>query len=451
MKKGRFQVDPLRGNILTSMILFALPIMGTSVLQMLFSSVDTMVVGRFGGENAMASVGASASVIMLIINAVMGLGTGVSIVAGKRSGRGDVAGVKRLVQTLPLTGLVIGGATTVIACAFARPILELVKCPATLIEDALVYFRIYFLCVPFMLVFTFFTSVLEARGCSFQPFVVQACCGALNLVLNLIFVICFGWGVAGVAVATVISQAASAAVMTAYFVFREKEVPLKLNALTLFSDFSEPMHIGVPSSIQGVLMNISGVIVQTAINGFPENVISGNTVSASIEGMISVAFIGFSSAGMVFVSQNSARNDVKRTVKVVLYAFFTALILGEVLGNILYAFADSVTGLYTDSTEIAHYARLRMLYMCVPYGLCGTMNVMSGCVRGAGAAKTPLVVSFLSSCVFRVAWVLTYAKAKGTVSAIYVSYPMVWAMATVMYVAMFVYLMRKNGKENAIN
>ncbi len=443
MKNRQMRVNPLNGSILKGMILFALPIMGTAFLQMLFSSVDTMVIGKFGEENTMASVGASASVINLIINAVSGLGTGVSIIVGMQIGKGDEKGVSALLHSLPLTGLFIGFAAAVPAIIFAEPILNLVQCPTSLMENALLYFRIYFLSAPFMMAFTFLSSVLHAKGASFQPFVIQVSCGVLNLVLNLLFVIAFHWDVAGVAVATVISQIVSAAAMLFYFVKIEKTTPISLKDLTFFAVFGRVFRIGLPASLESVLMNVSGVIIQAAINGFPEDVISGNTVSASVEGLMCVAFIGFSNAGMVFISQNFSGGNIKRAKKVQAYSVALVLILGEILGFIIYAASDIIIGLYTDSATIAETAKLRMLYMCIPYGLCGTMNVMSGCIRGLGNTKVPLVISVLSSCVFRVLWIYLYAIPRGTISSIYISYPLCWALATLLYLSAFAIILKK--------
>lgn len=255
--------------------------------------------------------------------------------------------------------------------------------------------------------------------------------------LNLLFVIVFRMDVAGVAIATVISQAVSAAAVFLYFVFVEKENRICWRRLPLFAGFRRVFAVGLPASLDNVVMNLSGVVMQYAINGFPEDVISGNTVAASIESLICIAFVGFSSASMVFVSQNYASGDLKRTNKVYRTALFTVLLLGELLGFAIYGAADLLTGLYTNSSAIAAMAKNRMLYMCLPYGLCGTMNVMSGCVRGLGSTKVPLVISVICSCLFRIVWIYTYAIPQGTVGAIYFSYPVCWLLATVLYICAY--------------
>ncbi len=304
---------------------------------------------------------------------------------------------------------------------------------------ASIYFRIYFLSVPFLSVFTFLAAVLQARGQSTPPFLIQVFCGALNLGLNLLFVIIFGWDVAGVAIATVISQAVSVIAILGYFLRVEREYPL--------DSLGQAFRLGIPASLESVTMNLSGVVIQAAINGFSETVISGNTVSASIEGLICVSLVGFSSASVVFISQNFGNKDWKRVRKIQLTATAMALISGEVLGIFIYLVSNPLIALYTDVLEIAQVAKLRMLFMCLPYGLCATMNVMSGCVQGLGRTKVSLGISIFTSCFLRVLWVCTYARRQGTISAIYLSYPLCWALTTLLYLIAFFMILRKNAKQ----
>lgn len=450
MKKKSLQVDPLHGSILKSMILFALPIMATAFLQVLFSSVDTMVVGKYGSENAMAAVGAGSSMINLIISGIMALNTGVSIRVGYYCGKGEKEKIQAILQSLLLTSLLIGGAAAVLTNLFCEPLLRLVHCPENLMSKATIYFRIYFLSLPFMMAFSAFAAVLQARGRSTPPFVIQIGCSILNLCLNLWFVVAFHWDVAGVAIATVISQAASLMIILAYFLAVEKEIPLKLKELTLFRNMGEIFRLGIPTSLEGMVMNLSGVVIQSAINGFPDHVISGNTVAASIEGLMCVAFVGFSSGSVVFISQNYGMGNWERVRKVHRSTTMLVFILGECLGILVYLLSPWLIALYTDNGDIARIAQNRMLFLCLTYGLCGTMNALSGCVQGLGDTKTPLVISLLTSCGFRILWVCTIAKQIGTVSAIYVSYPVCWLLTSVLYWISFSVISRKAMKEGTL-
>lgn len=443
MKRKNLAVDPLHGNVVTGMLLFALPIMGTVFLQMLFTSVDTMVIGRFGSDGAMAAVGACAAIINLIVSAVTGLGTGISILVGQKTGRADRAGVSRLLHSIPLSALCIGGLAAAAVIPVAPFLLEKMNCPPALLPRAVQYFRIYALSLPFMVCFQFLSSVSNAEGNSLLPFVTEASCGLLNLVLNLVFVICLGWDVAGVAIATVLSQACGAGAIFVNFVFFRKETAIQPQQLRLFAGFREVFHMGIPASLESVIMNLSGVVMQSAINRFPESVISGNAVGSSIEGLICVTFVGFSSAATVFISQNFAAGQITRTRQIQRSVTLSVLALGELVGLALYAGADLLTGLYTLDPMIAQAAKTRMAFMCLPYGLLAAMNVSGGCVLGLGNTKIPLAISVACSCLFRIVWIYAYAIPKGTVEAIYISYPICWLLATVLYVTAFFCLLGK--------
>lgn len=446
MKHTFFRVDPLHGSIVKAMTLFALPIMATAFLQVLFSSVDTMVVGKYGSENAMAAVGAGSSMINLIISGVMALNTGVSIRIGYHYGKRETEKIQDILQSLLLTSLLIGAVAAILANLFWEPLLRLVHCPQNLIPKAATYFHIYFLSLPFMMAFSAFSAVLQAKGRSTPPFLIQIGCSLINLCLNLCFVIQFHWDVAGVAIATVISQAASLVIILVYFLAVEKENPLNLRKLTLFRNMGQIFRLGIPTSVEGMVMNLSGVVVQSAINGFPEDVISGNTIAASIEGLMCVAFVGFSSGAVVFVSQNFGTGNWQRVRKVQQTTALLVFFLGECLGILIYLLSPQFIKLYTDNADIAQIAQKRMFFMCLAYGLCGTMNALSGCVQGLGETKIPLMVSLLTSCGFRILWVCTIAKTVGTISAIYVSYPICWLLSSGLYDLTFRIISRKARK-----
>lgn len=443
MSMGNQKIDPLHGSLLKNMLLFSLPVVGTAFLQVLFGSVDTMVIGRFGSENAMASVGAGASLINLIIGACMSLGTGVSILAGQKIGQGDEKSLSQLLHSLLLSALLLGALVAMPVIFLAEALLRSQHCPEGLLGNAVLYFRIYFLSMPFMMAFTFFSAVMHARGDSFRPFLIEVGCGALNLVLNLIFVVVCGWNVAGVAVATVLSQLLSAGAVTICFLREQGTFRLDFQKLTLFRGFGPVFRIGWPAALDSVVMSLSGVVIQSVVNRFPDDMISGNTVAASVEGLMCVAFIGFSSASVVFVSQCAGAGDWKRVRRVQRVATWMALALGEIIGVAVYAASWPLTGLYSDVDAIRQAAQVRMLFMCLPYGLCGTMNVLTGCIRGLGDTRVPLVISVFCSCVFRIAWIYLWAVPKGTMQAVYVSYPMCWALATGLYVIAFSVLLRK--------
>lgn len=443
MKKFKTQVNPLEGSILKNMILFAIPIMLTNFLQVLFSSVDTMIIGKFGKENGMSAIGASATLIHLIISVVTGLSAGISMLVGKYYGKKDFKSISNIIRALPFTGLIIGTIVALIANIFSKPLLKLVNCSDILMDHASIYFRIYFLSLPFMLIFSFLSAIMQSKGDSTKPVLIQIVCGVVNLILNLIFVIYFNLDIAGVAIATVISQVVSAILIMYHFVKEDEEIKLDLKKLVAFKGMKEVFKLGIPSSIEGVLMNLSGVVVSSAINGFEPDVIAGNTAASSIEGLMSIAFVGFSTGTLVFISQNYGKKQWEGVKKIRRICLSTVFILGEALGILILLLSPLLLKLYTDSPTIASYATTRMIYMCLFFGLCGAMNVASGSVRGFGEARIPLVISLITSCCFRILWILTIAKMIGTISSIYVSYPICWLLTTLLYYFAFNILLKK--------
>ena len=447
MKSGKFEVDPVRGSILKGMIVFALPISASALLTMLFSFADTIVIGRFGHANAISAIGVSASVLNLLVGGLTELSSGVTVTAGRYYGENRPDQVSRLLHSLPLSSLLPGTLLSVAAILSSRMILRFLNCPEEILGDAMLYFRIYFLGVPLTVMSTFLSSVLQARGNSYIPFFFQIAAAVLNILLNLLFVIVFDWNVAGVGAATVISQSVLALLLLVFFCGREDELKLDLRKLTLFSGMKKVFSIGIPASMEGVILNLSGVIIASAINRFDTPVIAGNTIATTIEGLMVLTFIGFASASTVYISQNYGAKEKERVRKTFLITISTVFLAAEAVGILLYLFADPLASLFTSEQAIVECAKSRMFYMCLFFGFCGTMNVVSGCEHGLGDAKTPLYISLLCSVAFRLTWILTYARAAGTVESIYLSYPICWILCTVLTVIAFWRLYRIKMQE----
>ncbi|MBQ8935547.1 MAG: MATE family efflux transporter, partial [Oscillospiraceae bacterium] len=363
-----YQVDPLRGSILKQMLLFALPIAGAALLQILFSCADTIVIGRFGHENAISAIGVSAAMINLLVGSLTALEAGVTVVAGNLYGKGETGEVGELLHTLPLTALSLGIPLTLLVLALSGPILRLLHCPPEFFADARAYFCIYFLGVPFMVVFHLLAAVLQAKGNSFVPFLFQIGASVVNIGLNLLFVIAFDWNVAGVAISTAFSQLLSALALTLYLTRQRDETRLDLRRLTAFRHTRPVFSIGVPSALEGGVLNLSGVIISAAINRFPSAVIAGNTVATTMEGLMCISFVGFANASVVFISQNYGSGNLKR-VRQTYWTTMIAVFCGaELLGAAIYFLSPWLTALFTTDAAIIECARLRMFYMCLFFG-----------------------------------------------------------------------------------
>ena len=442
-KMQKTAMTPLEGPILRGMIQFAVPIALSALLTMLFSSVDVIVIGQFGHKNAIAAIGVSASALNFLIDGLTGLSSGVMVTAGNYYGKGEIQKVRKLMHSLPLTALFLGGVLSVLAINCSEIILHLLNCPDYLMQDALLYFRIYFLGVPFTVFTSFLSAVIQAKGNSAIPFLFQIIASVINILLNLLSVIVFRMDVAGVAIATVISQILLAAAIFLYMQKQQNEWKIDFKRFRLFAGAENIFSIGIQASLEGMILNLSGVIIASAINGFDAAVIAGNSVASTIEGLMVVTFIGFSSAGTVYISQNAGAGNKERVKKVFVFTISVVFLLGESAGIVLYLSASRLLLLFTADSATIACAIVRMRYMCLFFGFCGIMNVIGGCLRGLGDARSPLIISILCSVCFRLTWLFTYAAWRGTVGAIYQSYPICWGLCALLNFLAFCRLYRK--------
>lgn len=452
MGTSKLKANPLEGNIIKNLIIFALPVMGVSLLHMLFSSFDTMVVGKFGHPNAMSAIGASGSIIWLLIGSIMGCSGGVSMVIGNLYGQGEKGRINKIVNALPLSVGFVSVLMAVFAIIFAEPILGIVNCPAEILDGAKLYFRIYFCAVPFMTTFSFLTAAVQAKGDSFTPFIMQVVSQAINLSLNLLFVIVFDWNLLGVALGTVFAQAAAFIMMVIYLARNKEELHLKLRELRFFKGTGEVWRKGIPASLEGVALSLSTVYISSLINKYSPDVIAGNTVSDSIEGILMVAFMGFESGAVVFISQNLGAKNLKRVRKSYVTTMLFVIGLSELMGACVLLFAKPLVSLFIDSTMgnatvISSVAIHKLFCLTMFYGLCGTMNSIFGCIRGLQDAKTPLIISIIASVIFRTAWVAIVPAMTGKIESIYMAFPLTWFISTALGMIAFEIIFKKRKKE----
>ena len=434
--RTKLEVNPLQGSILKGMLIFALPISLSALLTMLFSCADTVVIGRFGHDGAISAIGASASILNFLVSGLTALSSGITVVFGKYYGERKPEQVTKLLHSLPLTALVLGGGLSLIVIVFSAPILRLMNCPEEILTDALVYFRIYFLGVPLTLLSTMLSAALQAKGNAYVPFFLEIGAASINILLNLAFVIGLDWNVFGVAIATVLSQLLLAGATMLFLCRQEDELKLDLGKLTLFAGLKPVFQVGIPASLEGIILNLSGVIIASVINRF-------DCVATSLEGLMVITFTGFANACTVFTSQNYGAKNMSRVRAVYRTTMLAVFSAAELAGIVLYLLSPQLVWLFTTDAAIAHYARIRMFYMCLFFGLCGTMNVVSGCEHGLGDAKTPLYISVICSVAFRLTWIFTYVAHAGTIEAIYMSYPLCWGLCTLLNHLAFCRLFRK--------
>ncbi len=438
--KNKYQIDMCSGSLADKILLFALPLMASSLLQLLFNAADVVVVGRYAGKEALAAVGSNTSLINLTVNLFMGLSVGANVVVARDLGAKKFGDVSRSVHTALALALASGVVLMAGGALLARQLLEWMSSPTDVIDLAAVYLRIYFLGMPANLTYNFGAALLRAQGDTRRPLYYLTFAGAVNVVLNLVFVIRFRLDVAGVALATIISQYISAALVLRCLMREQGPVHLVPRKLRLDPRVvGRIMQVGLPAGFQGVLFSLSNVVIQSSLNSFDDAVIvAGSAAAANIEGFVYASMNAFYQTALTFVGQNYGAGECRRVDRVALECIGFMTVFGLVLGNLAYRFGSQLAAIYAPGEEdVIRQAVVRMAYICAPYFLCGLMDVMVGILRGIGYSVVPMVVSLIGACGLRLVWVATVFQLYRTPAALYVSYPITWAVTGAVHVIFF--------------
>ncbi len=426
-------VDMLHGSLFKNILLFTLPIMLSNLLQLFFNAADLIVVGRFCGSRSVAAVGATTSIIHLLVNLFIGLSIGAGIAVANAFGAGDEEEIRKTVHTAIPTAFFSGAVLTGIGIAVSGGLLELMATPADIIGKSDVYLKIYFCGTVFTLLYNFGAAILRAVGNTVSPLLYLTAAGLVNIVLNILFVTVFHMDVAGVALATVISQLISALLVTVALMRRQDSCRLIWRKMRFHaSAFRKIIHIGLPAGIQSVLFSFSNVIIQSSVNSFGSAAISGSAAAGNIEGFIWVLMDSFQQTVMNFIGQNIGAKKMDRVRRIPWICLLLVTVTWMLAGIPAYLFARPLLRIYiTDSEAAIGYGVIRMTYIAFVYYLCGYMNVMSGTLRGLGCSTTPMVISIIGICLFRVVWLFGVFSipAYHTFDVIFLSYPISWAFS----------------------
>ena len=450
VKKNKYEIDMCSGALLPKILLFTLPLMLSGILQLLFNAADIVVVGRFAGNEALAAVGSCGSLINLIVNVFIGLSVGANVMVARFYGAGQKKELEEMIHTAIATAFVSGVLLVFIGILVARPALTLMATPEDVIEHSVLYMRIYFAGMPVMMLYNFGSAILRAVGDTKRPLYYLLFAGVINVVLNLIFVIYFHMGVAGVALATVISQGISAALVLRCLVQYDGELRLNLKRLRIVPDkLLKMIRIGLPAGVQGAFFSVSNMLIQSSINSFGSTVMAGNTAAGNLEGFVYTAMNALHQTAISFAGQNYGAKKYKRIAKVALICELCVIIVGLVLGNLVYIFGEVFLRLYSTDPEVIRYGVLRMSIICTLYCLCGMMDVMVGALRGIGRSVMPMLVTLSGVCVFRVVWIFTYFATHRSLEVLYVSYPISWAFTFLIHTLCFIFVYRRTmlGKD----
>lgn len=444
MRKNGHELDMCSGPLAPKLLLFALPLMLSSILQLLFNAADVIVVGKFAGDASLAAVTSTGSLINLLINLFMGLSIGANVTVAHAIGHGDEERAARAVHTSVVISLVSGLFLALAGFFAARQFLEWMGSPENVIGLSTLYLKIYFLGMPASLFYNFGSALLRAAGDTRRPLNYLSAAGVINVCLNLLLVIVFHLDVAGVAIATIISQYISALLVLRCLLRETGPLHLDLGRLRIDKEvFLNIVRIGLPAGFQGVVFSISNVVIQSSINSFGDIVMAGSGASANIEGFVYMGMNAFYQTCLTFTSQNYGAGKCDRVDKVLLWCQLYSFITGLVLGNLAYLFGPQLLSIYSPNPDVIAQGMVRLLYVSAPYALCGIMDVMVGSLRGLGWSVAPMFVSVVGACGLRLLWIATVFQLYRTPQCLYFSYPVTWVITGAVHILCFLIIRRK--------
>lgn len=441
---SKYTMDMCNGPLLKKIILFAIPLMLSGVLQLLFNAADVIVVGRFTGNEALAAVGSTSSLINLLINLFVGVSVGANVLLGKHIGARDEENASKTVHTAVTFALVVGIAMIFVGFFLSRPLLELMGTPEDVINLSVLYMRIYFVGMPAFMFYNFGAALLRAVGDTKHPLYFLTLAGIINVIFNLIFVIVFHMGVAGVALATIISEGISAFLVFLCLKGADGVLHLDHRSLSFHKDVAiQMMKIGVPAGLQGCIFSVSNVLIQSSVNSFGSIAMAGNTASANLEGFVYNAMNSLYQTSLSFTSQNMGAKKYKRVDKILIECLVIVMIVGIVMGGGAYLIGTSLLSIYSSDPQVISYGLLRMSLICVPYFLCGMMDVFVGSLRGMGYSVMPMLVSLTGACLFRIVWIFTIFATNRSLFVLYFSYPVSWALTATAHLICYMIVRKK--------
>ena len=451
------QVNMTEGALLPKIVRFSLPLAATGVLQLLFNAADVIVVGKFAGATALAAVGATTSLVALLVNALMSISVGVNILVARYLGCREYDRVRTCVHTVFALSFVLGLIVMVAGLTLSTPLLELMKTPEDVLPLSSLYLRIYFIGVPGTVMYNFGAALLRAFGDTKRPMVFLTVSGVVNACLNLFFVIVCHMSVDGVATATVISQYISLFLVVRCLCRSEGLSHLELKEIRLDKEESIRMiQIGFPAGLQSMLFSISNVLVQSSVNSFGASVVAANTAASNIEGFIYTAMNSVFHAAITFTSQNLGAGKLSRTKRVYGSCIATSLMIGLPMCLVYFLFAPSLLSIYVSSADpsyqdVINYGLIRMRWLGCFQFLGGLMEDACGMVRGLGKSWLPMFVTGIGACLSRIIWIYTVFQAVHTPEVLYLSYPMSWILTLVLHSVCFFVIYRQYERKLAGN
>lgn len=444
------EMDMLNGGLAGKLILFAIPLAFSGILQQLFNSADVAVVGRFAGSAALAAVGSCVALVGIFVNLIIGLAVGPNAALANLIGQGQRDRISGMVHTILTFGMILGVLLMGLGFLTARTVLEASGTPESVINEALLYIRIYFVGVPFMTVYNFGAAILRSYGDTKRPMYYLVLSGTVNVILNLVFVICFGLGVEGVAISTTISNILSTTLVLVHLHGKKDEFRFRFHKMHIeWRDLKRVLMIGIPAGIQGAIFSVSNVFIQSGINSFGEDAIAGSSLALNFEYFTYDIANAFAQAAVTFTSQNFGAGNLKRCKKIFWLCMLFGMGFTEILSIVFMIWDDFFVSIYTISDAVAVYGLIRMHHVCSLEGLTATYEVESAALRGMGKSLEPSIITILGTVVFRMIWLVTIFKWIPTYDMLMNVYIASWVFTGGLIFIVYVLHMRKLEKRFA--
>ena len=443
VKKNKFEIDMCNGSIMDKLISFSLPLMVSGILQLAFNAVDIIVVGRFSGSQALAAVGSTTALINVFTNLFIGISLGANVLAARFYAAGKDREMSETVHTSITLALISGIMMAVIGVLLAKWALEIMGTPDDVIGQSALYMRIYFMGMPFFMLYNYGAAILRAIGDTKRPLIFLIISGIANAALNMILVILFHMGVVGVAIGTIISQLISCVLVLTCLYRSEGSYQLRFSKLKINGAYMEQIfQVGVPAGIQSTVINLSNALLQSSVNSFGSIAMAGYTAANNILGFLYMSVNSITQACMSFTSQNYGVGKLKRMDKVLRDCVILSILIAAVLGGLAYSFGPQILTVYTSDPKVINCGMEILAYTSITYFLCGIMDLFPGALRGMGYSAVPMVLSVIGTVGTRIVWVFGIFPNHRSLSILFVSYPVSWIITIVLQVVCF-YFVRK--------
>lgn len=444
VSKNKYEIDMCNGTIMDKLISFAIPLMVSGILQLMFNAVDIIVVGRFSGSQALAAVGSTTALINMFINFFIGISLGANVLAARFYAAGKHKEMSETVHTAITLALISGVFMAVFGLVFSRFALELMGTPDDVIGQSALYMRIYFLGMPFFMLYNYGAAILRAVGDTRRPLVFLIVAGVTNALLNMFLVIVFHMGVAGVAIATVISQLISCFLVLRCLYQTESSYQLRFSRLCIKKCYLiQIFQVGIPAGVQSTVINFSNVLLQSSVNSFGSTAMAGYTAANNILGFLYASVNAVTQACMSFTSQNYGVGKYKRMDRVLLDCGILSFVIALVLGCGSYILGGEILKIYTEDAEVIRCGVEILSITTVPYFLCGIMDLFPGALRGMGHSGVPMILSIIGTVGTRILWIFWVFPQHRSLYTLFISYPASWAITIAMQVVCFVLVRRK--------